>query len=92
MKSSLAALDQGYADAKSAAEEYAPTVDDIRKKADDARQAHSDLADSLVEMNSEAGAEAGALQSYVDTVDELAHEVRPHLRRAGAASRTRWTA
>lgn len=71
MKSSLAALDQGYADAKSAAEEYAPTVDDIRKKADDARQAHSDLADSLVEMNSEAGAEAGALQSYVDTVNEL---------------------
>lgn len=71
MKGSLGELSESAREARSAVDDYAPSLEQVRKGADDAREAHTDLADSLVEANADAGAEAGALQRYVDVVNDL---------------------
>lgn len=71
LKSSLDDLDSSFDSAKDSARSYASSADEIRQSAEDATRAHKDLAQSLSDSMRDAGSNAGMLQHYVDTVNEL---------------------
>ncbi|MEG0759238.1 MAG: phage tail tape measure protein, partial [Raoultibacter sp.] len=71
LRRSLDSLDSGFETAKSAASDYSVTADEVRTKTEDMTQAHKDLADSLTDSMSEAGSNAGMLESYMGIIESL---------------------
>ena len=71
LKRSLDGLDSGFESAKSKASDYAITADDVRGKTEEMTQAHKDLAKSLTDSMTEAGSNAGMLESYMGIIESL---------------------
>lgn len=71
LKNSLIGLQTGFDSAKTSASDYSATADEIKAKADELTQAHQDLAKSLSDSMTEAGSQAGMLESYMGVIEEL---------------------
>ncbi len=71
LSASLDGLHSGTSSASSSLEELGATAAEVKGRADDLAQAHADLAESLSDTMTEAGANAGMLGHYMDTIHEL---------------------
>lgn len=79
MSDALDAMNQSYLSSRSAAavaddasKVYVKSVRDVSAEVDDAVKKQADLAESIKQTFSEAGAKVGQLEGYRDTIDELA--------------------
>lgn len=71
LKKSLDGLDSGFDNANKKASDYSITADDVTSKTEELTQAHQDLAKSLSDTMTEAGSNAGMLESYMGVIETL---------------------
>lgn len=71
LSSSLDGLNSSADSAASSLDGYGITTASVKGKADDLKQAHADLAKSLNDTMTEAGASAGMLDSYMAVIEDL---------------------